>query len=193
MNPYFPSQRPSPQDADRIAHDLAVCVGCEARRPTPTPTDNQDHQCPYSGRSVWVCSNCTVRAKASSEYRELLEICARTGATLVAVSKALAHLGIAEVPTTPAAVARAIEIRRTQGKTSNPGYSEQHKNAHCAACGVPVHSPNHATGDISVCNECSPHVVDDPRAIGHLWACHDKGLTLAQLAHAAGFRPEVRR
>ena len=63
----------------------------------------------------------------------------------------------------------------------------------CAACGVPVHSPNLAPGDISVCNACSTHVVGDPGTLAMLWACHDKGLTLAQAAHAAGFRPGMRR
>ena len=103
-------RQPDAQDADRLAHDVALCVGCETRRPTPTPANSRSYQCPHTDRLVWVCLNCTARAEASSVYRRLLEICARTGASLVAVSKALAHRGIAEVPTTPAAVTRAIEI-----------------------------------------------------------------------------------
>ena len=86
---------------------------------------------------------------------------------------------------------------KEQSKSDDPKFTHRQTDAQhtpiCAAWGVPVHSPNFATGDISVCNACSPHVDGDPGTLAILWACHDKGLTLAQAAHAAGFRPGVRR
>lgn len=194
MNPHF-------TQADKSLQ--ARCIGCAIPLPA-TPLAGSCLIADETGRTAYVCPGCSERAANSDIFRHQVESCVRTGVGLVEVRAVFARAGM-EIPTTMqsfiAGVLRGVaprpaagEPENDEGRTVCTGQADAQHPPICAACGVPVqHSPNFASGDLPVCTACSPHVNGDPRMLATLWACHDKGLTLAQAAHAAGFRPGMRR
>ncbi len=60
----------------------------------------------------------------------------------------------------------------------------------CGSCGVPVVArAGSAPRDLFLCTRCSVFAMLDPRYLDLAHDANDRGMTVAEVAEAAGFRP----
>ena len=77
----------------------ARCVGCESPRPATPLAGSNLIACAQTGRSAYVCPECSERAADSGVFRQQIEDCTNTGVSLAKVRAVFAGVGM-EVPTT---------------------------------------------------------------------------------------------
>lgn len=89
MKPNFTQADHAPQ---------ARCVGCESLRPATPLAGSCLLACAQTGRSAYVCPECSERAADSTVFRAQLEACTYAGVSLAEVRAVFAGVGM-EVPT----------------------------------------------------------------------------------------------